>query len=478
MANNTKNLGLYKKDPVSDSNDYFDVKTMLNDNWDKVDEKCKDTDDRLTGIENEVVTHKAETGDIIKNITGKNDWKTNPRTTLENAVKRDGDTLSGNLEIKKSDNQDSHIGLYESNGLHGVTIKYEASSEGTSDGIHILGKDNGVEREGIYFPRIPTVEGLTYMGHKVWHQGNDGSGSSLDADCIDGIQGVELARRVDFDGQITTSYRKVVIALCRVDNDYINRNSYSLGTLYFHRTNGLYGSISIDVLAEKRYNTEQMHITLTVKGSRPNIVKPCTFKYNGITYGGIEYYPQPAETRKAFFVGETSGDIFIKEFYNTNDDSVLNSEIYNSLNYDNAILVNYLNFCEGKVWTELNSFPIVEQGSNSNGTYVKFADGTLICYTSIHWTTWGSYSTIFPSGILQRRTKTHSKSFPATFSNTPHIITSLKNLVKSDGYNGELSFSGCTIFSSTKTSLEAQAWCISDDIVEGYQDIIAIGRWK
>ncbi len=37
MAGNTPNLDLYKKDPLTDGNDYFDIDTMLNENWDKID---------------------------------------------------------------------------------------------------------------------------------------------------------------------------------------------------------------------------------------------------------------------------------------------------------------------------------------------------------------------------------------------------------------------------------------------------------
>ncbi|MFD2614506.1 C1q-like domain-containing protein [Paenibacillus gansuensis] len=36
-------------------------------------------------------------GNMIKQITGKANWYTSPRTTLENAVKRDGDTMTGNF---------------------------------------------------------------------------------------------------------------------------------------------------------------------------------------------------------------------------------------------------------------------------------------------------------------------------------------------------------------------------------------------
>ncbi|WP_410767825.1 phage tail protein [Fontibacillus sp. BL9] len=37
MASNTPNLNLLKKDPVTDGNDTFNIRTMLNDNWDKID---------------------------------------------------------------------------------------------------------------------------------------------------------------------------------------------------------------------------------------------------------------------------------------------------------------------------------------------------------------------------------------------------------------------------------------------------------
>ncbi|WP_110931953.1 hypothetical protein [Paenibacillus bouchesdurhonensis] len=42
MASNTEHLNLLKKDPVADGNEYFDIETMLNDNWDKIDEAMGD----------------------------------------------------------------------------------------------------------------------------------------------------------------------------------------------------------------------------------------------------------------------------------------------------------------------------------------------------------------------------------------------------------------------------------------------------
>ncbi|MBQ5682779.1 MAG: hypothetical protein IIV26_04595 [Peptococcaceae bacterium] len=39
MSSYTTNLQLYKADPETDQNDTFNINTMLNDNWDKLDQK-------------------------------------------------------------------------------------------------------------------------------------------------------------------------------------------------------------------------------------------------------------------------------------------------------------------------------------------------------------------------------------------------------------------------------------------------------
>lgn len=50
MATNTSKLGLYKVDPATDGNDTFNVGTMMNENWDKIDNKVKTIDEKLDGI--------------------------------------------------------------------------------------------------------------------------------------------------------------------------------------------------------------------------------------------------------------------------------------------------------------------------------------------------------------------------------------------------------------------------------------------
>ncbi len=54
MAENTDRFGLLKKDPVAEGTDTFNIKTMLNDNWDKLDGAAKKTelDDAVVDVKN------------------------------------------------------------------------------------------------------------------------------------------------------------------------------------------------------------------------------------------------------------------------------------------------------------------------------------------------------------------------------------------------------------------------------------------
>ncbi|GAA0390606.1 phage tail protein [Paenibacillus motobuensis] len=51
MASNTPNLNLLKKDPVTDGDDTFNIQTMLNDNWDKIDEAVGEVKEELQDLD-------------------------------------------------------------------------------------------------------------------------------------------------------------------------------------------------------------------------------------------------------------------------------------------------------------------------------------------------------------------------------------------------------------------------------------------
>ena len=50
MASNTENLKLLKKNPTTDGADTFNVQTMLNDNWDKIDRFAGSSDEKFAGL--------------------------------------------------------------------------------------------------------------------------------------------------------------------------------------------------------------------------------------------------------------------------------------------------------------------------------------------------------------------------------------------------------------------------------------------
>ncbi|WP_113673235.1 hypothetical protein [Vallitalea guaymasensis] len=87
MSDYTSKLNLYKVDPAIDGEDTFNIKSMMNDNWDKIDEKVGNMDEKLSGVEdnannyNHPDTHDAEmirikdesgkfTGDNVEDALG------------------------------------------------------------------------------------------------------------------------------------------------------------------------------------------------------------------------------------------------------------------------------------------------------------------------------------------------------------------------------------------------------------------------
>lgn len=69
MADYTSKLNLYKADPAVDGNNTFNIKTMMNNNWDKLDEKVGNNYSKLQGIEDNANNYKhpdTHSAEIIK----------------------------------------------------------------------------------------------------------------------------------------------------------------------------------------------------------------------------------------------------------------------------------------------------------------------------------------------------------------------------------------------------------------------------
>jgi len=120
MASNTPNLNLLKKDPATDGNDTFNIKTMLNDNWDKIDTAVKKVQDdldhvsvpaasttqagivQLTNATNSTSETQAPTAKALKSVADSSLPKTGGTISSDLAVKGGFSTI-GNAYIRKND---------------------------------------------------------------------------------------------------------------------------------------------------------------------------------------------------------------------------------------------------------------------------------------------------------------------------------------------------------------------------------------
>ena len=107
-----------------------------------------------------------------------------------------------------------------------------------------------------------------------------------------------------------------------------------------------------------------------------------------------------------------------------------------------------------------------EKGTNENGTYIKFGDGTMICYNRVALSSINMQS---PWGSLFISPKLPT-TFPATFFASPVVSVSMENLT-GDGAiwmneSSEVgSFNGRFVRGAALTFTGTMGW-------------VAVGRWK
>lgn len=121
--------------------------------------------------------------------------------------------------------------------------------------------------------------------------------------------------------------------------------------------------------------------------------------------------------------------------------------------------------------TNLNAMQVIsEVGSNANGSYIKYEDGTLICYVtkSINF----SFSSSQMWGSMWESDSTSLGTFPYTFYSTPTI-----SVTNNSGAGGFIE----GIQSTSTTSIGTTYMCrpLDTNTAQTYTlSIIAIGRWK
>lgn len=108
--------------------------------------------------------------------------------------------------------------------------------------------------------------------------------------------------------------------------------------------------------------------------------------------------------------------------------------------------------------------PIIESGSNGNGHYIKYADGTMICR---HSQAVSGLANTSANGALYSGSGSHT--FAAEFIAAPDVNVMYigEHYIFVNGYN----------FTTTQV-IYLTSSPISETVTGGYMSIIAIGRWK
>lgn len=223
---------------------------------------------------------------------------------------------------------------------------------------------------------------LTYNNYTVWHAGNDGSGSGLDADKLDGTQKSGLltsaastpatnlsvtvggttksvaglyatylggfpATAFDLSTNLGTcpDYGCYVIGLMQI-TDYTTLGNHANGELIFIRQNGNNPAQKIIYSLSTRYNTTDVRFGHLVVGYYSNVAVPCTFTYNGKKWAGFNVTVASAYgagivcKRDGLRLGERSTPFLLK-YRDSNTGEVLNSEVDGSLSVDGGDITNH-----------------------------------------------------------------------------------------------------------------------------------------
>lgn len=136
----------------------------------------------------------------------------------------------------------------------------------------------------------------------------------------------------------------------------------------------------------------------------------------------------------------------------------------------------------GKI-KELISRPyIVESNSNSNGYYIKWSNGDLICRRSVSKDSFKLSSSLSTTvqNLKIYRSNVFTWTFPISFAVTPNVSVTVAT-----GLNGSRFCSGRMNSSATAQNVQIQLLAFEDFTESGLGysnlnnvDLIAIGKWK
>lgn len=117
---------------------------------------------------------------------------------------------------------------------------------------------------------------------------------------------------------------------------------------------------------------------------------------------------------------------------------------------------------------------IVESGSNDNGNWIKYNDGTMICTNRYFIQTGGNTTT--QSGALYVSSEIQGKSFPVSFTSRPEIFFNFENATWGDKNIISIKTIGYPT-SSVAPSIQLVSTISSTNTAINFE-YLAIGKWK
>ena len=336
---------------------------------------------------------------------------------LDSKLEKTGGIITGDLKIEGELETDNNV-VFNSNlevgheclvGVNGSTqsrIRFKSITT-TPDRYPSIFWDNTALPPDFY---ITTGDNQNDTPKKIWHAGNDGSGSGLDADTIDGIQGEDLATKDDVEqiltDQLNEKYDKAGGSILGdvqiLGNLRINQNAEINGDF------ALNGEITTDLNILENVD---VHKTLNV---RDNV-----FIRNKLYIGNepassnsiIEFTSISGNYNPAIYWNDDHAEFEIKKDntninltiwhagnFNPDDKMDKNTTVFNNLTIDDTLTVNTRaliplidNNCRINGNLDINSDVNVGDnltiGSNYNNTSrLSFGDGNTNTTTpTIYW---------------------------------------------------------------------------------------------
>ena len=245
------------------------------------------------------------------------------------------------------------VDLPAGTGGYAGVITFKPYSDGTATRVHQLAFTD----EGTLYYRNGTVNSNTWgLWYKIWNETNQGPGSGLNADLVDGIHGTDLVKKdgsvamtgglqIPLDAYAYYANRRLDPVALASGEEYVillhqryhltelTTNNYCVGTIYGSRG----GGGSANRLAMVNINTRssyKLNIAAIESVSEKWTLVTCV--YNGVNYMALKvpYLESPLVHGYSFtgYVYSAAPETLkVIPYYRTTTSTVLNAEINDSI---------------------------------------------------------------------------------------------------------------------------------------------------